>query len=945
MAADPSDVPPTLETTGVATETPRPVSSLELGSAETMPVSAGHVVLKDKRVGRFTITELLGRGGMGEVYAAHDPELDRKVAIKLLRPEMSTQRADARLRREARSMARLPNTNPDPVQAVGGHDGQLFVAMEMIAGDTLRGWQQGKPWRDIVGAYVAAGRGLASAHDAGIIHRDFKPDNVLVGKDGRVAVGDFGLAMSASDDAPDGALAGTVRYMAPEQLERRLTDARSDQFAFCLALWEALDRDPFGAVVSTEDIHVIVDGRSKAIAAGPLRKPPGVPAWITKALVRGLAVNPADRWPSMTALLDHIDPARRRNRIVIAAAVGTLAVAIGATWWLSAPAADPCRDAAAAMTTVWKPGSVQRLRDAFAGTKRANAEEAATRTAALLDRRSAAWTLEKVSSCSATARGNQNADIDRRRTRCLDARLAELSAFVTALTHGPTGEMIDQAMRVANALPSVDECSKVDALLERTLPQAAAQGEITKLELDVARADTLEKLGDKPTIASLPALRDRAKALDWAPALAHIDAVIGHEAFRRGDGASSIETLREGATAAARAKDDDLGARVLSLESGALLDADRASEAVEVAHAAELLVARAGDPPALRADALDALATAYTALSKFDEADKAYAAAVELLAKADVDRFDQGRLLNSWANQLNERSDYARALPLSDRALAILRTELGDHHPDYARALQSNANILMQIGRYPQAKAELEQALAIKQAIYGDSEPTVAMTLHSLGGVEQFLGDHQRAHDLFTRAYEIWSKALGPDHSLTLMARYSLGQNLKHLGKPKEAIEVLTDVLARRSAAKNPQQEKIANTLDAIASVYIETGDPKPALPYAERALAIREKVLGPSTGDVALSLTMLAQIHGEIGDCTKASAAASRAVTILHGIPDGDEQAGLPTLVLAMCTDDVAKARPLYQRAGEMLANNANAEHELTIVHTWLAKHPERGK
>jgi tetratricopeptide (TPR) repeat protein len=588
---------------------------------------------------------------------------------------------------------------------------------------------------------------------------------------------------------------------------------------------------------------------------------------------------------------------------------------------------------------------VQRLRDAFAGTKRPNAEEAATRTAALLDRRAAAWTLQKVESCSATANGNQNADIDMRRNRCLDARLAETSAFVTALTHSPTGEMVDQSMRVANALPDVKACGDVTALLERTVPQAAAQGEITKLELDVARADTLELLGDKAAIAALPALRDRAKALDWPPAIAQVDATIGHAAWRRGDGSSAIETLREGATAAARAKDDALGARILSLESDSLVDGDRASEAIEVTHAAELLIARLDNPPVLRADALESLATAYTALAKFDEADKAYAEAVDLLQKANADRLHQARLLNSWANQLFERSDYARALPLSNQSLAIFREELGEHHPDFARALHSNANILVEVGKLDAAKRQFEQALAIKIAVFGDKEPTVAQTLNSLGNVAKTSGDYANAAKYYQRAYDIWNEALGPDAPNTLMVRYNMAMNLKHLGKYQEAIAALEEVLAHRTAAKNPQPQKIANVLDAIAGIYVELGQPQKALPYEQKALEAREKVLGPKTGDVAESLTMLAEIYGEIGDCPKATAAAKRSIDILHGIPGGDDEAGLPTLVVAMCTDNVEKARPLYVKAGDLLAKEPGADHELTIVHTWLAKHPQNGQ
>jgi tetratricopeptide (TPR) repeat protein len=939
----------TIETTGVVS-TPKPVSSLEMGSAETMPAASGERVLEDEQIGRFTVKHVLGRGGMGEVWAAYDPELDRMVAIKLLRPELSTTRADARLRREARSMAKLSHGNLVTVHDVGVHDGRLFVAMELIDGDTLRGWQRGRRWREIVTAYVAAGRGLEAAHAADIVHRDFKPDNVLVGRDGRVAVGDFGLAMSSDEDTPlpakdvgltqVGALIGTVRYMAPEQLARQVADARSDQFGFCLALWEALDADPFGELRVADDVGVVADARRRAISSGPPRRIAGVPARITKALTRGLAVAPRDRWPSMAALLHAIEPNRRRNRIAVASfALGTVAIAVGATYWASSPAADPCSDVTAPMTDVWIPGSVQRLQTAFAATKHPNAADAATRTAAILDRRAAAWSVSRVSSCEATAHGKQTADLDQRRTRCLDARRTELATLVTALTTSPTKDMVDAAVRAANALPSIEQsCNNVSALLEREPPAATVRGPIAQLDLDVARADTLEKLGDKQIVPQLTALRQRALELNWAPALARVDASIGHDAWRRGDGSAAIEPLREAATAAERAKDDELGAKVTSLEAEALVDADRASDALEVAHASELLAARAGDPADTRADALESLAIANVGLSKFDDADKAYGAAAALLEKGP-DRLHLAIVLNAWANQMFDRSDYARALPLSQRAVGLLREELGDHHPDFARGLQSYGNLLFEAHRYPEAKQDFEQALAIKEAVYGPEAPTVAMTVNSLGNVAQLLGDFEAAGTQYQRAYDIWAKALGPDHSMALMARYNLGVNLHRRKKLKEAIVALTDVLERRSAAKNPQPQKVANSLDALAACYFDAGENPKALELASQALAIREKVLGPTTADAAESHTMVAEVEAAMGNCTKAVADAKRALDIVGGLPGGDDDAGLPTLVLARCAHG-GDARPLYEKAAALLVNNGEAGDELAQAKAWLAAH-----
>jgi WD40 repeat protein/serine/threonine protein kinase len=296
-------------------------------------------------IAHYTVIGTLGSGGMGVVYVAQDQQLGRRVALKLLRHATASEVARARLEREAQAMARLSHPNVVAVHQVGRFRGQVFLAMEFVGGANLRAWlhMQKRSWRETVATFIQAGEGLAAAHTAGIIHRDFKPDNVLVGDDGRVRVADFGLAHGLDNDLGDltpdshesspskqgipldspltetGTIVGTPAYMAPEQHENsNKVDARSDQFAFCVALWEGLyGKRPFPGAGLAELRLALKEGRIQHPA-----DPGDVPPWLHRVILRGLSIDPDNRWPSMRELLVALarDPERvRRRRLGIAA--------------------------------------------------------------------------------------------------------------------------------------------------------------------------------------------------------------------------------------------------------------------------------------------------------------------------------------------------------------------------------------------------------------------------------------------------------------------------------------------------------------------------------------------------------------------------------------------------------------------------------------------------
>ena len=301
--------------------------------AETSSEARSEFLSNGDKLGRYVVLRMLGAGAMGAVYLAYDPELDRKVALKQLHRGTDPNKRKGLLR-EAQAMAKLTHPNVVSVHDAGEHDGTVYVAMEYVRGTTLRKWlaRERRSWREVLEVYVQAGRGLERAHVRGLIHRDFKPDNVMVSNEGRVCVMDFGLARPggpATNEPPDdddvdlsdisgsllteatvGKLAGTPAYMAPEQAVARNLSPAVDQFAFCVSLWEGVcGRRPFAGLTYAEVYAAASEGR--------LRKPPpgtAMPRWLRRTLERGMDPIAERRWPSMAALIEALERGRGRWR-------------------------------------------------------------------------------------------------------------------------------------------------------------------------------------------------------------------------------------------------------------------------------------------------------------------------------------------------------------------------------------------------------------------------------------------------------------------------------------------------------------------------------------------------------------------------------------------------------------------------------------------------------
>jgi hypothetical protein len=484
----------------------------ELARTATASASGPAPQLGDT-LGRYRLERALGEGGMGVVHAAFDPDLERRVALKVLRTTEGTgEEARQRLLREARAMARLTHANVVTVHEVGTASGRDYVAMELIDGETLAEWLRSAPRQpgEILAAFVSAGRGLAAAHAAGLVHRDFKPHNVLRRRDGRICVTDFGLARGVEveasleatkrlqagvathgDHTPSslsgltatGSVLGTPAYMAPEQWSGGTVGPAADQFAFCVALWEALTGErPFrGATV--EALKAEVQRGPAELDASKL------PRRVRGALRRGLDPDPARRWPSMDALLGALDRTAGRPALAL---VGTGAVLVAGGIAFVAlrgggGSGPSCEPPARELASVWTAATG----DALAAAGRGDARDAFARDAN-------AWSEQRAAACSG-APDHRAAQII-----CLDGVLARFDAIHHALDH-ITGDvpadavlefLVDPKVCMTAAPPRFTVAPSPDTIAAFALAVDAARGEpLTHVEAKDAAA-----LATKPGI-------------------------------------------------------------------------------------------------------------------------------------------------------------------------------------------------------------------------------------------------------------------------------------------------------------------------------------------------------------------------------------------------------------------------------------------------------------
>ncbi|MGN6108663.1 MAG: protein kinase domain-containing protein [Kofleriaceae bacterium] len=883
-----------------ASRAPVAASSLGAGSLGT----AGDAASTDgdwapgQQLGRYVLLARLGAGGMGVVYAAYDPELDRKVAVKVLRH--ADERAGARLRDEARAIARLAHPNVVAVHDVGVAAGEVFVAMEHVEGVTVRDWLRApRTPSEILAVFVQAGRGLAAAHQVGLVHRDVKPSNLIVGKDGRARVLDFGLAR-AVPDADDG-IVGTPAYMAPEQQRGDRVDARADQYAFCVALWEALagERpDANNPDADRPDADRLTGDRRIVERAGDR---------VERALRRGLSPRAEDRFPTLDALLDQLAPrARTRRRVLVATflAGGALAAAGAAIAFRDRDHDVPtCARAGEPVAQAWGDPQRAALRAAFERTRLPYAATAAATAIAQLDAWTAAWRLGAETSCKATSVDRvQPAELHAARQACLD-QLLERLVPLARLTATADASLVANAGSLVAGLPSPARCSDVAGLaaLPPLPPAERERAEVAALRAAMATTEA-EILAGRLGAArpEVEALVRRAEALDYLPLRARGQQLLAQleQSTSRYD--ESIAALHAAARAATAARDleqlaeiwidltQTLGNDQRTLDQADLFDGyasalvallpDREPLALSLAHArCNRNIARAEDAARLAAHCRDTIDRALRAQPPRD------------------------RIANAARTRLGH---FQRLLGEADEARATLRTAVdeavrvhGALHPDTAIARYALGIAEISEQRFDDGIAQLRQALEIRRASFPGNNVQVAESLQGLGDALASKGDHAEAIGLLDQAIAMLD-AIGQGRGAhAANSHVLLGMSLEEVKRDDDAT---THYLAAADIADRALQHReavAAMALRLAADIAARTTRPALGVAHLERALRLLER---GKAGPLELGKTQvrLAELLVELGPTervrARATAEAARANLVTAGAPAAEQLATL---------------------------------------------------
>lgn len=837
-------------------------------------------------LGRYVVLGELGRGGMSVVYAAYDPELDRRVALKVVRADQMSATHRARLHREAQALARLSHPSVVTVFDVGDLATDTFVAMELVDGMSLREWsKQQRTWREVVRVVLAAGRGLAAAHAAGIVHRDVKPDNIMLSPAGAVKLVDFGLARDLGDRSIDsvdsqeilsedpvtppedsltssnsgslgaarpleaitqhGYIVGTPAYMPPEQRSRTPeADERSDQFSLCATLYEALyHQRPFTTskreVLDRQELVTRSDkpGTDTRTLAAPPPKDSDVPAWLQKVVTRGLAVDPKQRYPSVDALLADLerDPQRTRRRVLATAGV-LVAVAAVATLvtYKMMPAqhaqGPTCGTGADRVAVRWNADRRAQLTQVATTRGGPAAASAIGVFASRVDQYTSDWRAMFHESCEATQiHHSQSAEAMDLRMACLDQRLAELGALVDVMNDaGP--EVLRKAGEVVDGLPPVAECADLKALREvvRRPTDPAIAKRLDAIDGDLARLTALYAIGDvTKTLALADTVIGESKAAGYAPQIAESLYWRGRAIADRDGGAEAEAMFDQTFASALGAGQDqraaDAAARIAqeALWAARLPDFERWSR---ISHA---LATRSGAVAVTRfVDQLGCMANHWLGKPR-----TRLACLRELAARKDGTPNEW--LVTTLGIAASEAGEPAEAIHWLEQGVELARAENGADHP---RTLEMRAYLchgLAELGDYDRAAGECRDALARLQKIAPDDTVLISRLQLYLSDATTALHHPEESRPLLEAALA------NGDDEIKLAAKSSLSElSGKHddasaaVAEHKEALAETIKVFA----PFNPHHPNIVAEHHELGVALLEHGDAAAALAELKRA-------------------------------------------------------------------------------------------------------------
>jgi len=881
-----------------------------------------------EQFGRYTLGQRLGSGAFGDVYDAFDAKLERHVALKVLKPATSTSQR-ARLVREAQAMAAVEHPALVKIFEVGHKHDRDFIAMELVRGTTLLGWIAVNPpgtrsrFDKALRLLRAAGAGLAAAHRSDLVHRDFKPANVLVGTDDTAKVGDFGLARTSRQETPEsprqpgasddalgptltrsGAVLGTPLYMSPEQHDGERADARSDQFSFAVTAWEVVyGETPFSG--RTAQLLRMSIGADKPVAPDVV----GVPDTVGPVLVRALSLDPADRFPSMDALLDALEIRPRRARwlvvgsgVAVVCAAGLVAADLG-----SGPECGAV-ELGADYDRVWNPERQAVVSAGVTATGLPEPEALVARVDAALREYRRRWTRQRVAACEATWHREtaSEATLDRA-TRCLRDALATTNALVARM-ESPTRESASRLLTALDRLPDPRECARPESTPE--IESEAAQA----LRAELAAGNASSLAGD---YAAASEEADAVLVQARAQSLADIQ---GRAAFLAGTASNELsrgrgdELLRESYLVAIDLDQPVLAARRAgSLASssafqGGLEEADRWLRRSEVA------LARAPDAGPVEAAVLER--TRCRVLAQQGKADPALAACREAVAKLEV-ADDPGRLWSAQLTLCNRlvsagRTEEGAALLL--QLLAQAEARVGPTHPRVGGTLMNLGNCAKRAGDLAAGIEYYRRAKSVFSASYGPEHSWVASALLNVASLEVTRPDFAAAEAALTEALAISE----PHHDArTARILHNLGDLRRRQGRFDEALTLLTRVSDLEVELLPRDHPQTATTHHSRAMLHLELRQFDQARTQALRAVEIRRD--HPRAPQTAKHLAILARIEQRAGRPAEGVAFARRAESIFKDITTrpGARISNLARLAeLLLVSDQVPEAVTVVEKA-----------------------------